>query len=298
MLISKFKEFYPAALIVAFIGLLLIPLRTLVLDPYAIEEGFFPRPRLIALTTNLRLAIGDRVFPKVIVGDDGWLVYTAEGDLDVYQKSESFQTENLAQFQQNLDALASNYAERGITLLVVVVPSKNTIYPERIPEQIRQIGSESKLDQVISYLKTNGNTQIIDLRPALSAARSEREMYYATDTHWNDYGAYLTYSILLDQLDEKYPNLSPRPLSDFVERTRETDVLDLAENIGAATLPESKIQLAPAFDLATTYKTINLGGRKLLFSYHPDESLPDFVIYHDSYFFNVNPMLGSVQDRK
>ena len=289
---SKFKSWYTTIFILAFLGMLLIPLRTLVLDPYAIEEGFYLRSRLISLTTNLRLTIGDRVFPKVLVGEGGWLVYTAEGDLDAYQRSESFTDEQVSQFQANLAALTSNYAERGITLLVLVVPSKNSMYPERVPEAITQFGSESKLDQVVSHLKAHGTTQIIDLRPALTEVKSKHTMYYATDTHWNDYGAYLTYSILLNQLKEKYPNLSPRSLSDFHEKIREPDVLDLANIIGATSLLESKIQLAPAFDLATSYKSINLGGRKLMFSYNPDESLPDLVIYYDSYFFNVNPMLG------
>ena len=283
---------YPKLLIAIFLGMLLLPLRTLVLDPYAIEENFYARSRLIALTSNLRLTLGDRVFPKVLVGDDGWLVYTAEGDLDVYQKSASFTEESLAQFQANLDSLSSTYAERGITLIVVIVPSKNTIYPERVPAQIPQIGSQSKLDQVAAYLSTHGETQILDLRPALLQAKTEREIYLATDTHWNDYGAYLAYSLLMERLSETHPNLSPRPLSDFAEQALEPEPLDLANVIGVTSLTESKLRLAPKFDLATSYKTINLGGRKLLFSYNPDETLPNLVIYHDSYFFNVNPMLG------
>lgn len=283
---------YPKLFIVFFLGILLLPLRTHVLDPYAIEDSFYPRARLVTWTSNLRLALGDRVFPKVLVGDSGWLVYTAEGDLDLYEKNTLFTDEQLAQFQLNLDALSTNYAERGIALVVVVVPSKNTIYPERVPAQIPHLGAESKLDQVAEYLSAHGETQILDLRPALLQAKTEREIYLATDTHWNDYGAYLAYSLLMERLGEAYPNLSPRPLSDFAEQILEPEPLDLANVIGATSLTESKLRLAPTFDLATSYKTINLGGRKLLFSYNPDAALPNLVIYHDSYFFNVNPMLG------
>lgn len=283
---------YAKLFIVLFLGMLLIPLRTLAFDPYAIEDSFYTRARLVTWTSNLRLTLGDRVFPKVVVGDDGWLVYTAEGDLDVYEKSASFTEEQLAQFQVNLDALSSAYAERGIMLVVVIVPSKNTIYPERVPSQIARIGTESKLDQVAAYLSAHGETQILDLRPALLQAKTEREIYLATDTHWNDYGAYLAYSLLMERLGETYPNLSPRPLSDFAEQILEPEPLDLANVIGATSLTESKLRLAPTFDLATSYKTVNLGGRKLLFSYNPDAALPNLVIYHDSYFFNVNPMLG------
>lgn len=281
------KEWYPRALIALFLGMCLIPLRTLALDPHAIEESFYPRGRLIAWTANLRLAIGDRVFPKVIAGDDGWLVYTAENDIDDYQKIGLFSDEQLAQFQRNLDALSAAYAGRGIELIVVIAPNKNTIYPERVPAQISVLGNESRLDQVIGYLRANGSEQIVDLRPALLAARRERQMYYATDTHWNDYGAYLAYAALLEEA-----GIAPRPISDFEPITREPDLLDLADNIGATILPESKIQFAPLFDLRASYKNLNLGGRRLMFSYVSDESLPDLVLYYDSFFFSVIPLLG------
>jgi hypothetical protein len=165
---------YPKLFIAIFLGILLLPLRTLALDPYAIEDSFYPRARLVTWTSNLRLLIGDRVYPKVLVGDNGWLVYTAEGDLDLYEKNTLFTEEQLAQFQINLDALSTNYAERGITLVVVIAPSKNTIYPERVPAQIPQFGGESKLDQVVEYLSAHGETRILDLRPALLQAKTER----------------------------------------------------------------------------------------------------------------------------
>jgi hypothetical protein len=249
--------------------------------------SFYPRARLIAWTSNLRLLIGDRVFPKVIAGDDGWLVYTAEGDIEDYQRVGLFSEEELAQFQKNLDALSAKYAERGIELIVVVVPNKNTIYPERVPSHVPVLGTESRLNQVIACLRARGNEQIVDLRPALIEAKTERQMYYATDTHWNDYGAYIAYAALLEAA-----GLTPRPLSDFEPITREPALLDLSDNIGATALPESKIQLTPLFDLRAAYKNINLGGRRLMFSYVSDESLPDLVIYYDSFFFNVIPLLG------
>lgn len=286
------KDRYPFALIVIFLGMLLIPLRTLALDPKAIEESFYTRGRLINLTSNLRLKLGDRVFPKVIVGETGWLIFSGEGDIQDFQKAEAFTEEELAIFQTNLDALSANYAERGITLLVVVVPNKNTIYPERVPSQIVVIGVESRLEQVASYLQTHGHTQILDLRPALTAAKAEHEIYYATDTHWNGYGSYLAYSAILNELQKTFPNLAPRPVSDFKIVEREAETMDLAGNIGTTLLPESKIQFVPQYDQHTSYKTVNLGGRRLMFSSNADAGLPDLVMYYDSFFFTVNPMLG------
>jgi len=283
---------YPVALIVVFIGMLLIPLRTLALDPNAIESSFYTRTRLVTMIANLRYSLGDRVFPSAIVGDDGWLVFTAEGDIEDYQRVNLFTKDELAQFQKNLDALSAKYAERGITLLVIVPPNKNSIYPERVPSQIPALGSESKLDQVVTYLQAHGQTQVIDLRPALMVAKSERQVYYATDTHWNDYGIYIAYFALMKELNKVYPNLVVHPISDFKIVERDPERLDLANNMGITLLPESKIQFVNQFDLHTKYKNINLGQRKLMFSYNPDVSLPNLVMYYDSFFFGVVPMLG------
>lgn len=286
------KQRYSILFVLAFFGILVVQLRTLVFDPFAIEDSFYLRPHLVRWVANLRVSLGDRVFPKVLVGDDGWLVFTGEGDLDTYQRSAQFSNEELAGFQQNLDALAVDYAKRGITLLVIVPPSKNTIYPERVPTEIPVLGNQSKLDQMVTYLQQHGQTQIIDLRPGLLAAKQEREMYYATDTHWNDYGVYMAYSALMTELQKVYPNLAPRPLSDFKVVDGEPELMDLAENIGTTLLRESKVQFVANYDKQTHYKTINLSQRKLVFSSNPDESLPDLVMYYDSFFFQVVPLLG------
>src|SRR5215212_6670217 len=264
------KERYSVVFVLVFFGLLLLPLRTLAFDPHAIEESFYLRPRLISLISDIRLSLGDRVFPKVLVGDHGWLVFTGEGDLDVYQQATLFTPDELARFQQDLDALSANYAERGITLLVIVPPSKNSIYPERVPPAVSILGTESRFNQLVIYLQEHGRTQLIDLRPALKQAKSEHQIYYATDTHWNDYGVYIAYSALMTELQKKYPNLALHPVSDFKIVEQEPELLDLSRNIGITLLRESKIQFLPQFDSHTAYKNINLGQRKLMLSYNPD----------------------------
>ena len=158
-------------------GLLVLPLRTLALDPGAIDENFYGRSYLIPWIADLRVRIGDRVFPKVVLGDHGWLVYTAENDIEGYQRADPFSDEELARIQRSLDALTAKYAQQGITLVVVVPPNKNTIYPERVPVEIPVMDNESSLSQLISYLQEHGTTQIPDLRPALLAAKEQQELF-------------------------------------------------------------------------------------------------------------------------
>jgi alginate O-acetyltransferase complex protein AlgJ len=283
---------YPRIFICVFILMLLLPLRTFALDPHTIDQNFYGRSQLITAVANLRVEIGDRVFPKVIVGDVGWLVYTAENDMDGYQHADPFTSQEMTRIQQSLDRLSERYAEQGIILIVVVPPNKNTIYPERVPGEIPVLGPVSSLDQLISFLDQHGKTQLLDLRSALLEAREEREIYYATDTHWNDHGAFIAYQEIMKILGAAYPSLTAHPASDYKVVTREPEMLDLSENIGTTLFPEPRVQFAPQFDSGTNYKTVTVGGRRIQFSYNPDSDLPSAIVYHDSFFFRVIPFLG------
>ena len=289
---TRLRRLYSSGFISVFLLLLILPLRTLALDPYAIDEGFYGRNYLVQIIADLRVVLGDRVFPKVLVGDEGWLIYTAENDIEDYQRAQPFEESELARIQDALDELTARLQEQGTTLLVVIPPNKNTIYPERVPAAIRLVGDQSKLDQLLTYMRTHGDTQILDLRPALLAVKEERQAYYATDTHWNDYGAYAAYGAILDALAPTFPSLVPHPASDFEVVVRSPETLDLAENIGTGMLTESQIQFVPQFDLQTNYRILTVGGRRIQFSHNPNAFLPSAIIYHDSFFFRVNPLLG------
>ncbi|MBN1303395.1 MAG: hypothetical protein JXA13_03095 [Anaerolineales bacterium] len=283
---------YPLLFITAFFGLLVLPLRTLQLSPQALEGNFFGREPLIKAVSDFRILIGDRVFAKVVVGKNNWLVFTAEHSASDYQNTIPFTEDELVEIQQSLDALNTSYTEQGIRLLVVIIPNKNTIYPEYVPDEIPVLGKESRLDQLMNYMEANGATAILDLRPTLLEAKPDHQLYYATDTHWNGYGVYLGYREIAGSLSETYPQIVVHPLSDFEIVYTEPGTLDMARNIGTSLLDESQVKLAPQFDTRAVYKTIELSERKLMFSSVPDPELPRAVVYYDSFFNPVIPLLG------
>jgi alginate O-acetyltransferase complex protein AlgJ len=290
---NRFAGVYPFFFIIAFFGLLLLPVRDLNLDPRTIDQSFYGRERLITAVTDFRVLIGDRVFPKVLVGKDHWLVFTAENSIDDYQNDIPLTKKKLSEIQRGLDAVTAHFEEQGITLLVVVAPNKNTIYPELVPPEIPVIGNESRLDQIIDYLKQHGRTGILDLRPALLAAKRERQVYYATDTHWNDYGVFVAYQQIIDALQPDYPELKAHLLSDYRLVPPEGGNLDLANNIGSSLLTEMKVQLTPNFVSDVSFKELSLdNGRTITFSFNPDPSLPKAIVYHDSFFFRMIPILS------
>ena len=45
----------------------------------------------------------------------------------------------------------------------------------------------------------------MDVRPALIAAKSSGILYYRTDTHWNDWGAFIAYQQIIAQVQKLLP---------------------------------------------------------------------------------------------
>lgn len=288
----SFYDLYQWLFILVFFGILLVPLKTLNLDPNRINTDFYGRSRLISLVADLRLRIGDRVFPKSIVGEDGWLFFTAERNADFYQQVAPFSDEELQQMQKSLDIISAQYARKGITLLVVVPPSKHSIYPEYYPAEIGVLGNASRLDQLIAYLDAHADTQILDLRPALLAAKETQQVYYSLDTHWNLIGAFTAYQEIVDELGHTYPQLIPYNLSDFKISTSSPELLDIAQNVGLKNRREERIILTPKTERFASFREIQLDSRKIMFSSTENEDLPNAVIYYDSFFFTVNPFLA------
>ena len=167
---------------------------------------------------------------NIILGKDGWLFFPKEPHNFLADRNlEPFTSDDLDVWQRTLEQRYRFCADHGIRYIVVIPPDKQTVYPELLPEQFSLLGPKSRIDQLIDRLReTNSPVHVIDLRPILSEAKKTRRIYFKTDTHWNDYGAYAAYPVLLDAVNGALPGakMTPQPLSDFVlhESTRSGDL--------------------------------------------------------------------------
>jgi hypothetical protein len=116
-----------------------------------------------------------------------------------------FTDAELAQWQQVLETRRAFLAAHGIPYVVVIPPDKQSIYPEHLPPHLRTT-SPARLDQLIAWLgQKKSPVRIVDLRPALLAAKTHGEIYRRTDSHWNDEGAYVAYREILEAIRKVLP---------------------------------------------------------------------------------------------
>lgn len=281
---------YPLALIGAFLFILLLPLANLDLNPATFSSNFYGRLRLVRLVTDLRVAIGDRVFANAIIGKDGWLFQTSEEVMRDFQNDMPLPEKQLENIQQNLDKIAAHFKQQGTSLVVVVAPNKGSIYPDYLPDEIQKLNQKSRFDQVVEYLQQHGETRILDLRQELIASRAEHLVYYQTDSHWTDYGAYIAYRGILSSLKESHSQIIPRSLSDFVPESEGRVTMDLATLIGSVRIKEEKTILKPKDPTTSTLHNLKLDdGRWITLSWNQKRDLPHAVVYYDSFLYPIIP---------
>jgi len=192
-------------------------------------DDHFGFRRLLVRGSSLMTLAGFPSASDVIVGKDEWLYLGGEKEVSSYLRYDPMNDDELLAWLQELNYRQEALSKSGITYVLVLAPEKSTIYPEFMPERMIPTSSEKRLDQLTSFIERNSNLLLIDARNALSKATDiSTYLYYRTDSHWNDVGAFLVAKEIVEQLSESYPSLTPPSLSSFDLVVREKSGGDLA----------------------------------------------------------------------
>jgi hypothetical protein len=289
--ITRFKNIYPFIFVSLFFGLLLLPIVKPGLSLKNIESDFNGHQKLISIYSMLRVGIGDRVFPRALIGSDGWMFYTSEGAISDYQGGHFMRDKQLRELQQSLDAFNDDLKQKGITLIVVIPPNKESVYPQYMPAEIPILEEKSRLDDFMEYMQLHSRTRIIDLRNVLIEKSREQQVYYKQDTHWNSYGAYFSYKEIFSALSEEVPPLRAYSLDDFKIKAGKESSRDIPRILGLSTYQESDwvFKLKPSHSVNVEYITIPVSNRSIKFISNEDKTLPRIVVFHDSFFGALRP---------
>ena len=123
----------------------------------------------------------------------------------------------------------------------MIAPAKAHIYPENLPNKILRMGSrlnkQARIDQLLDYMQRNSEVPVVDLRAVLKHQKiqEQRPLYYRTDFHWNQIGAFYAYQAIVDAINSSYPqsNLQRPTLSEFeVKRADDWVSLQVMNMVG------------------------------------------------------------------
>lgn len=203
------------------------------------------RDGLIATANGLRYALLDGAADQVRVGRGNWLFLTEELRYDAQG------AEHLAARVELLQGVNQALKKKGTTLIVALVPDKARVYADQLRAGAYPAYNQDRYAQALAALNERG-VPTVDLLHAYETARASQEIYYRTDTHWNQVGAALAAQRIADTartLKLSWPTTA-------YQTTQSTDVTprqgDLMRLMGLAPLPAS---WRPADDLEAEAQT-------------------------------------------
>ena len=160
-------------------------------------ERLCARNKLIAFNSELTSLLTGGTYmesTQVLLGKNNWLFYKTELDghpLWDYMGINHFTDDELAAIAANLVSMRDGFNERGVDFYVTALPNKEIIYEEYMPDTVARVDTVSRAEQLADYIWDNTDLVYVYPKQALLDAKAEGQIYYQTDTHWNQKGAFV-----------------------------------------------------------------------------------------------------------
>lgn len=217
------KKYISIFLLTSFIGLSIAPAVNITNDIRGPKDlshqgiSWFNRTNLFNMDFTLPYLgyiyyrLGLSISPEnTIIGKDGWLFL---GDRHAYVISElrgqkpfkRAKLDGFANARSRWDQMVKE--QGGIGYFVSVAPNSHTIYREMMPEWAAKANTSPNINYLLHQAKDD-NT-LIDLSKLIISHKnsSQTPLYYKTDTHWNELGAWYGYEALKNKISITDPSL-------------------------------------------------------------------------------------------
>lgn len=175
------------------------------------NDHFGLRNRLVQLYNGFFVTFL-QTSPKThtVVGKDKWLFIAANFTVHDYMGLNPVDDNQLRHWKEILLDRDEWLKDQQIRYLFILPPNKIMIYPEYLPERIRKRAGTTNLQLLLDELAAPPQFRdILDLRPALLAAKSSNQLYHKGDTHWNFDGSYVAYVEIMKRLGQWFDDMQP-----------------------------------------------------------------------------------------
>ena len=262
-----------------------------------IEDRIGFKSEMVYLYTVIQFSVlQKRANKKILVGKDRWLFYTDKegGDnFSDFNKTNLFSESEALRIADRIQEVEYYFKKHGIKFLFVIAPNKHNIYPEFYP--FKRPEGFTRTDQIVKHLDEK-NVSYIYLRDYLIDKKSSNyPIYYETDTHWNDRGAYHASEIIREKIQNYFPGKKIHDVAyEFkIKNDYRGDLLNMLgyKKFRKATVIDVFVQ-GNSTEKYFQYliKDDNDGGRVL--TEGKDKSLPHAVIFRDSFFVSLEPFVS------
>lgn len=151
---------------------------------------------------------------RVAIGKDGWLFYkdVTDGDpIGLYRGKHLLSESELEQIARSMQTTKDNLEAEGREFVIFIPPNKERVYSEYMPDYYGEPAEIYPVLQIVEYLRAHTDVKVVypyqAIMDAKAALGSDVDLYFKTDTHWNELGAYIGTRELLHVLGIDLPAL-------------------------------------------------------------------------------------------
>lgn len=157
--------------------------------------------------------------PSFLLGRERWIFTSVNRTIESWRGVIPFDEAGLEAWRRRLEGRRDWLKQRGVEYLLVLVPDKQGLYPEYLPEHIHKVGP-SRLDQLVEYLKRTSDVPLLDVRPTLEEEK-EKDLggdlsFFPLGAHWTPRAAAAGTRLILDTLRARFPAIPPLRPEDFL----------------------------------------------------------------------------------
>jgi hypothetical protein len=164
------------------------------------DDNFVFRDLLIMLANQIRYDIF-KESSQVVVGKDGWLYDRVVITRD-QPNADRMSDEDLMRVVGRIKQLDDYLAGRGIHLLLVPVPLKNTVMDDNLGARYPRI-SPNIYERFVARLADSG-VDFVDVREVLRNPEYAKSSYFKTDLHWTYVGAALVAKEIVNRIGRRF----------------------------------------------------------------------------------------------
>lgn len=143
-------------------------------------------------------------------GKDNWMFTTAYNGINNVQHKNRFTEEELRICATQLTQMEKMFRKLcNAPMYIVISPDKESVYEEYYPDYLLRERNhpESRMEQLINYLRENTNLRISASLPVLLKEKANYRMYYKTGTHWTPRAGAFAAKELLKLMKNDFPHI-------------------------------------------------------------------------------------------
>lgn len=165
------------------------------------EDNFGGRDAMIRLKTQIDFTVFNKS-DRIHLGKNGFMFYRSLLDERIPHLERS-SAELVQQRVQGLEALGSALKEQGVTLIVMPIPLKFSVYPELLPRSAPSLPDHRVFHKFREMLSNSDHLILFDAYPRMMALKTKLNVFNLTDFHWSEPAAREIGDQLLDKIAQE-----------------------------------------------------------------------------------------------